>query len=98
MTAARFNPSLPYLSFLCINFDVPVIREAASWFLDGVFLNYNSSYLERMLEQLLDEAESPEVTRFLRAVDVRIDGLGWRRPRNGAASASCEARGGRQGL
>lgn len=75
VTAARFNPSLPYLSFLCINFDAPVVKEAASWFLDGVFLNYNSSYLERMLEQLLDEAESPEVTRFLRAVDVRIDGF-----------------------
>ena len=75
MTAARFNPSLPYLSFLCINFDAPVIKEAASWFLDGVFLNYNSSYLEQMLEQLLDEDDSPEITRFLRAVDVRIDGF-----------------------
>lgn len=75
VTAARFNPSLPYLSFLCINFDAPVVKEAASWFLDGVFLNYNSSYLEQMLEQLLDEDDSPEVTRFLCAVDVRIDGF-----------------------
>ena len=74
-TAATFNPYLPYLSFLCINFDTPVIREAASWFLNGVFLNYNSSYLERALEQMLDEDDSPEVTRFLRAVDVRIDGF-----------------------
>lgn len=74
-TAATFNPSLPYLSFLCINFDAPVVKEAASWFLGGVFLNYNSSYLERVLEQMLDEADSPEVTRFLRAVDVRIDGF-----------------------
>ena len=74
-TAATFNPSLPYLSFLCINFDAPVVKEAASWFLGGVFLNYNSSYLERALEQMLDEADSPEVTRFLRAVDVRIDGF-----------------------
>ena len=75
VTAARFNPSLPYLSFLCINFDAPVIKEAASWFLDGVFLNYNSSYLEQMVEQLLDEDDSLEITRFLRAVDVRIDGF-----------------------
>ena len=52
-----------------------MIKEAASWFLDGVFLNYNSSYLEQMLEQLLDEDDSPEITRFLRAVDVRIDGF-----------------------
>lgn len=65
VTAARFNPRLPYLSFLCINFDAPVVKEAASWFLDGVFLNYNSSYLEQMLEQLLDEDDSTEVTRFL---------------------------------
>ena len=28
VTAARFNPSLPYLSFLCINFDAPVVQEA----------------------------------------------------------------------
>lgn len=74
-TAATFNPSLPHLSFLCINFDAPVVKEAASWFLGGVFLNYNSSYLERALEQMLDETDSPEVTRFLRAVDVRIDGF-----------------------
>ena len=52
-----------------------MVKEAASWFLGGVFLNYNSSYLERALEQMLDEADSPEVTRFLRAVDVRIDGF-----------------------
>ena len=70
VTAARFNPRLPYLSFLCINFDAPVVKEAASW-----FLNYNSSYLEQMLEQLLDEDDSPEVSRFLRAVDVHIDGF-----------------------
>lgn len=87
VTAARFNPSLPYLSFLCINFDAPVVHEAASWFLDAAFLNYNSSYLERMLEQMLDEGDSREVTRFLRAVDVRIDGFRverapeWRRQR-----------------
>ena len=74
-TAATFNPRLPYLSFLCINFDAPVVVEAPSWFLNGVFLNYNCSFLERALEQILDEADSPEITRFLRAVDVRIDGF-----------------------
>lgn len=44
-TAATFNPSLPYLSFLCISFDAPVVKEAASWFLGGVFLNQSRSYL-----------------------------------------------------
>ena len=74
-TAATCNPRLPYLSFLCINFNVPVVEEATSWFLNGVFLNYICSFLERALEQILDEADSPEITRFLRAVDVRIDGF-----------------------
>lgn len=31
-----------------------LVKEAASWFIGGVFLNYNSSYLERALEQMLD--------------------------------------------
>ena len=74
-TAATFNPSLPYLSFLCISFDAPVVKEAASWFLGGVFLDHSSSYLERALEQMLDEADSPEAARFLRAVYMRIDGF-----------------------
>ena len=74
-TPAKFSSSLPYLSFLYINFKAPVVKEAASWFLNGVFLNFNSSYLEQSLEQMLDEDYSPEVTRFLRAVDVPIDGF-----------------------
>ncbi len=74
-TAATFNPSLPFLSFLCINYDAPVVAEAAGWFLNSAYLNYNSSYLEHALEQMLDEADSPEVSRFLRAVDVRVDGF-----------------------
>ncbi len=74
-TGAAFNPSLPYLSFLFINFDAAIVKEAASWFLELMFLNYNNSYLERALEQTLDEDDSPEVARFLRAVDVRIDGF-----------------------
>ena len=40
-----------------------------------MFLSYSSSYLERALEQMPDEADSPEAARFLRAVDVRIDGF-----------------------
>ena len=90
VTAAKFNPSLPYLSFLCINFDAPVVQEAASWFLDAVFLNYNSSYLERMrmLEQMLDEGDSREVTRFCAPLMCVLMASEWRGRRSGAASAS----------
>ena len=51
------------------------VNAAIGWFLAGVFLNYNSSYLERALENILDEKESPAITRFLRAVDVPVDGF-----------------------
>lgn len=74
-TPAKFNSGLPYLSFLYINFKAPVVKEAASWFLDEVFLNFNNSSLEQSLEQMLDEDDSQEVTRFLRAVDVPISGF-----------------------
>lgn len=70
-----FNPAIPYLSFLYMNTDLESVHHAASWFLDCVFLNYNSFYLERVLEEMLDEGDSPEITSFLKAVDVHVDGF-----------------------
>ena len=73
--SVSFNPAIPYLSYLYMNTDVEAVNAAIGWFLAGVFLNYNSSYLERALENILDEKDSPAITRFLRAVDVPIDGF-----------------------
>lgn len=73
--STSFNPAIPFLSYLYMNTDLPAVVEAASWFLMSVFLDYNSSYLERALEQMLDEDDSPEITRFLKAVDVHVDGF-----------------------
>ena len=70
-----FNPAIPYLSYLYMNTDLEPIEEAASWFLGCVLLDYNSFFLEHLLENLLDEKESPEITRFLKAVDVHVDGF-----------------------
>lgn len=70
-----FNPAIPYLSYLYMNTDLEPIEDAASWFLDCVLLDYNSFFLEHLLENLLDEKESPEITRFLKAVDVHVDGF-----------------------
>ncbi|WP_353738883.1 AAA family ATPase [Collinsella ihumii] len=70
-----FNPAIPYLSFLYMNTDLEAVRHAASWFLECVFLNYNSFYLERVLGEMLDEGDSPEITSFLKAVDVHVDGF-----------------------
>lgn len=73
--SVSFNPAIPYLSFLYMNTDLESVRRAVSWFLECVFLNYNSFYLERVLEEMLDEEDSPEITRFLKAVDVHVDGF-----------------------
>lgn len=73
--SVNFNPAIPYLSFLYMNSDLEAVRQAASWFLDCVFLNYNSFYLERVLEEMLSEEDSPEISRFLKAVDVHVDGF-----------------------
>lgn len=73
--SVSFNPAIPYLSYLYMNADVEAVNAAIGWFLAGVFLNYNSSYLERALENILDESDSPATTRFLRAVDVPVDGF-----------------------
>lgn len=73
--SVNFNPAIPYLSFLYMNTNLELVHQATSWFLNCVFLNYNSLYLERILEEMLDEEDSPEITRFLKAVDVHVDGF-----------------------
>ncbi len=73
--SVNFNSTIPYLSFLYMNSDLEVVHQAASWFLDCVFLNYNSFYLERVLEEMLREEDSQEISRFLKAVDVHVDGF-----------------------
>lgn len=78
-----FNPDIPYLSYLYMNTDLESVRDAASWFLDCVFLDYNSFYLEHLLENMLDEGDSPEITQFLRAVDVHVEGFRVERDHDG---------------
>lgn len=73
--SVNFNPAIPYLSFLYMNTDLESVHRAASWFLGGVFLDYNSFYLEHILEEMLDEGRSPEITSFLRSVDIHVDGF-----------------------
>lgn len=89
VTAARFNPSLPYLSFLCINFDAPggpgggqlVSRRCVS-----------------QLQQFLPGADARANARrgrlarghafFARPLMCVLTASEWRGRRNGAAGAS----------
>ena len=73
--STSFNAAIPYLSFLKMNTDLDSVCDAADWFVNTVFLNYNSAYVEDMLEQMLDEDDSGSVTALLNSVDIRIDGF-----------------------
>ena len=73
--STSFNASIPYLSFLKMNSDLDSVCDAADWFVHTVFLNYNSAYMEAMLEQMIEEEDSPSVTALLKSVDIRIDGF-----------------------
>lgn len=73
--STNFNVAIPYLSFLGMNSDLDAVQDAVSWFVGSTFLNYNSGYLEFMLEQMLDEEDSDSITGLLRSVDIRIDGF-----------------------
>lgn len=81
--SVNFNPTIPYLSYLYMNSDLESVHQAASWFLDCIYLNYNSCHLEHILEDMLDEEDSPEIVRFLRAVDVHVDGFRVERDEDG---------------
>ena len=81
--ATSFNPSIPYLSFLYMNSDAEPVRDAMGWFLSCVHLDYNNAHLERALESMLSEDDSPRISRFLRAVDVRVDGIRVERDEEG---------------
>ena len=70
-----FNPLLPYFSFLYMNCDLPVVADAASWFLTTAIIDFNSFSHERILEKQLDEEDSPKIARFLKAVDVHVEGF-----------------------
>ena len=62
----KFNAAIPCLSFLRMNTDAEAVVDAADWFVGCTFLNYNSAYLELMLEQILDERDSDRITSLLR--------------------------------
>jgi hypothetical protein len=83
--STSFNPSIPYLSFLYMNTDLEPISQATSWFLGCVFLNYNSAYLEGLLEGMLAEEDAPRITRFLKAVDIHVDGFRVERSDDGGS-------------
>lgn len=65
------NPKMPYLSFLAINYDIPVINEVLSWFESCIIRSYANPAIE---QRILLAKNNPLKNQFIRALnDMDID-------------------------
>ena len=65
------NPKMPYLSFLAINYDIPVINEVMTWFESCIIRSYANPMIEH---QIMLAKDVPYKKQFIRALnDMDID-------------------------
>jgi hypothetical protein len=65
------NPKMAYLSFLAINYDIPIISEVMTWFESCITRNYANPMVEH---QIMLETSTSYKTQFIRALnDMDID-------------------------
>jgi hypothetical protein len=65
------NPKMPYLSFLAINYEIPVISEVITWFESCITRNYANPTVEH---QIMLEQSMSYKTQFIRVLnDMDID-------------------------
>ena len=70
------NPKMPYLSFLAINYDIPMIAEVQSWFESYIIRNYANPVVDRTV-MFSDNAFAKN--RIIQALnDMGIDVSGYR--------------------
>lgn len=70
------NPKMPYLSFLAINYDIPVIAEVQNWFESCVIRNYDNPNSEHII-MVSEDAEIKEM--IIKSLnDMGIDVTGYR--------------------
>lgn len=68
------NPKMPYLSFLAINYNIPIINEVQQWFESCIIRDYANPFVDRLI--MLDETFRARIIRALN--DTGIDVTGYR--------------------
>ena len=68
------NPKMPYLSFLAINYDIPVIVEVQKWFESCMIRNYANPIADRQIMLSDDEIYRKRIIRALNDVDIDVSG------------------------
>lgn len=66
------NPKLPYLSFLAINYDLPVIAEAQGWFESCIIRNYANAVSDHKIFIPKEEKRKAEILRLLNDMGIEI--------------------------
>lgn len=68
------NAKMPYLSFLAINYNIPVIVEVQEWFESCIIRNYADPRAEQHIMISEDETVQTRIIRFLNDMGIDIDG------------------------
>lgn len=68
------NGKMPYLSFLAINYDIPVIAEVQKWFESVIVRNYANPRAEHQIMLSEDADIQKRLIKFLNDMDIDIDG------------------------
>lgn len=66
------NPKMPYLSFLAINYDIPEISEAMTWFESCIVRSYANPLVEHQIMLTKDEESKYQIIRALNDMDIDI--------------------------
>ena len=66
------NPKMPYLSFLAINYDLPVITEVQKWFESCIVLNYESSLSKQHIALSNNKDIKQKIIRALNDMDIDL--------------------------
>lgn len=70
--ATNVNSKMPYLSFLAITYNIPVIAEVQEWFESCIIRNYARQAAERQYIFPDEEQIKQEILMFLKNMDVDI--------------------------
>jgi len=66
------NPKMPYLSFLAINYDIPIIAEVQRWFESCIIRNYGNPSMENEILFFQNTAIQEQLIRALNDMDIDI--------------------------
>lgn len=68
----QVNPKLPYLSFLAINYDFPMISEVITWFESCIVQSYANPFVDSRVMFVNEDAGKRSLIRALNDLDIDI--------------------------